>query len=380
MKKRLILGLAALAAVTLTSCQKDQVINETPQQNAIEFGTYIGKSAQTKATSIDNTKDLNNYAFGVYAYYTKTADYSATESTPNFMSNQKVELVGNNWTYSPLKYWPNNSGDKVTFFAYAPYHAVGATSNVTGVSANNKTGDPIITFVTDATITNQQDLLFADKNNTNKKKQDITDKITFNFKHALSRIGFTAQVMIDKVSQDATGSADDATDASAAIAKGTQIDINEIEVIGDFYIDGYLNLNGGIWDNNTSSKISSYVIKADELFNTERISTTKTSLNKLNNEDKGYLMIIPKHFDGSNDANAVKIRVKYTVTTIDSNLDGGKSEIVNDITSAPFSINFQQGKAYNFALQLGMTSVKFDATVAAWEDGADVAVNVPLNF
>jgi hypothetical protein len=37
------------------------------------------------------------------------------------MRNQKVEYVSSQWTYSPSKYWPLNSEEKLTFRAYVPY-------------------------------------------------------------------------------------------------------------------------------------------------------------------------------------------------------------------------------------------------------------------
>ena len=77
---------------------------------------------------------------------------------------------------------------------------------------------------------------------------------------------------------------------------------------------------------------------------------------------------------------AVKIRVKYTVTTTDTSLTltDGKSVVVNDITSDEFAFTFDQGKAYNFVLHLGLTSVKLSASVSGWDE-TDHVVNVPLN-
>ena len=86
-----------------------------------------------------------------------------------------------------------------------------------------------------------------------------------------------------------------------------------------------------------------------------------------------YMMIIPHATMG------VKVRVKYTVTTEDANLDGGKSVVENDITSDEFAFTFDQGKAYNFVLHLGLTSVKLSASVSGWEE-TDHVVNVPLNM
>ena len=75
---------------------------------------------------------------------------------------------------------------------------------------------------------------------------------------------------------------------------------------------------------------------------------------------------------------SVKVRVKYTVTTLDDNLDDKKSVVENNITSDAFSFTFDQGKAYNFVLHLGLTSVKLSASVSGWDE-TDHVVNVPLN-
>ena len=123
MRKNFFLGAMALAAVALTGCQKDEVLNQVPQDNAIEFGTYVGRDAQTKAYVIDNDQ-LAKDGFGVFAYYTGTNNFS-TSDTPNFMYNQRVDKGTNgqnaNWIYNPIKYWPNNENDKLSFFAYAPH-------------------------------------------------------------------------------------------------------------------------------------------------------------------------------------------------------------------------------------------------------------------
>ena len=118
MKKRLILGMAALAAVTFTSCQKDQVINQVSQDQAIEFTTYTGRDAQTKGTVMDVT-ELKAKGFGVYAYYTTTTNTldvknnAATDAQsafkPNFMQN--TEVSGSTWNYYPKKYWPKGNDE-----------------------------------------------------------------------------------------------------------------------------------------------------------------------------------------------------------------------------------------------------------------------------
>ena len=174
MKK--ILLFAASAVVALASCTQnddffagdEQLAQQQQQENAIQFGTYLGQAAQTRSGYVGNinTDVLKNNSkangFGVFAYFTEEKDYEAYRANaasgttyPNFMYNTHVTwttgrtgYVGadgdNMWTYTPLKYWPNDIidktagkvddqttddaaqgstayGGKLSFFAYAPY-------------------------------------------------------------------------------------------------------------------------------------------------------------------------------------------------------------------------------------------------------------------
>ena len=49
----------------------------------------------------------------------------------NFMYNQKVTFDGANYTYSPVKYWPN--AEKVSFIGYYPFPT---ETNGVSVSSN----------------------------------------------------------------------------------------------------------------------------------------------------------------------------------------------------------------------------------------------------
>lgn len=93
---------------------------------------------------------------GVFAYFTH-GDFEESSSTPGFMYNQLVsKQMGGNWTYSPVKYWPNNLNDKVSFFAYAPHNATGVT-----LCSNTNIGYPYLTYTVPAAEANQTDLLVS---------------------------------------------------------------------------------------------------------------------------------------------------------------------------------------------------------------------------
>ena len=213
MKKNFYVGLIALTALTVTSCSNDDVVMQSPEVNkAIEFGTYVGRDAVSRG-HVTSIEKLAVEGFGVFAYYTNGEDFDvAANTTPNFMYNQKVtstsgsamekdanDFVGWNgeWTYTPVKYWPNNLNDKVSFFAYAPYSEGGNGTNFT-LPAFGTTGAPALTFNVGTDVEEHEDLLYAtpvkDKSKNSNDPINIDTKVNFAFQHALSRIGFQAEV------------------------------------------------------------------------------------------------------------------------------------------------------------------------------------------
>ena len=404
MKKSKLFGMAAMAAMMLGSCSTDEVVNDYSPENAIQFGTYVGRDAESRAHVI-KVNELAEEGFGVFAYYTDESDFANT-STPNFMYNQEVkgksstDGSGNTtystteWEYSPLKYWPNEANDKVTFFAYAPYDKNDNTTNniYLNLSENTVAGVPAITtYLVPTNLSEQVDLLYATpiKNAT---KQAINGNVEFTFKHALSRIGFKVQTLIDKVNTDETGDdgsikEDTETSQGEELADATTITINEVKInFGSGYLsNGKLELENGTWSfDGVTPAAQTFTLTSDNFndFSANKINSTKKQLNK----DDSYIMIIPQFLnrnlnDTDNAEDDINIVVTYTVTTNDDNLST-PSVVKNVMTSKDFTFNFEQGKAYNFVLHLGLSSIKLTAEVEDWKDtteGKDYSTNVPLN-
>lgn len=155
MKKILLLAATAVlfAACTSDEATVPEVAQEAPQ--AVAFDTYTPAATRAGEKGVMTTSTLmgtsaNNYTdgtgFGVFAQYSDDGNYANTTSPSNFMWNQKVAYSASAWTYSPLKFWPNETEsdsqtsdgaatstatDKLSFFAYAPYVA-NLTSDYTG--------------------------------------------------------------------------------------------------------------------------------------------------------------------------------------------------------------------------------------------------------
>lgn len=373
MKKRLILGMAALAAVTLTSCQKDQVINQVPQEQAIEFNTYLGRDAQTKG-KITTTESIKTSGFGVYAYYTGEETYatkyassssSTTVFNPNFMSNQKVTYTSPNWVYNPIKYWPNTDNHKVSFIAYAPHYAL---NNATvELSLDSDKGTPKITYKIPEDQTSHEDLVVAPLKNDLTKE---TGSVSLRFFHALSRIGF-------KVKSDGDYSSN------------AKITLKSITLSGPFYTEGVLELyetDGDIqvpstnayWDLDdnkkaTSPSFRSYTVTKDVEVTNVLKSVSEPASDKKN--ESNYIMVIPQNFSGTPETDKISIKVVYDVEyKIAADAGSMDGKITNTVTKTT-PVTFQPGKAYTFNLSIGMTGVTFsDIVVESWPEPENINV------
>ena len=302
--------LFAAAAALLTACSSEELSNsEVAQQNNAEtpvaFSIYTPRSVTragepgTITTASLKTGD-HKAGFGVFGYFTDNGHYNET-STPNFMYNQQVKWNDGKtaWMYEPVKYWPNEYGnsaasddvDRVTFFAYAPWTSVvpatgiptaGVTEderNITAMTKNTATGDPIIKYVVDPDGATSVDLLwgvyagqqpyhtawgttaeatvqpampFIDllKPNApattaytdwtgNPLTAPTTDnKVRFNLCHALAKLLVTIDYFDD---YDDNSGAYDKT-GNLGLSKETKIWIREVK-IGGFMMKGALNLN-----------------------------------------------------------------------------------------------------------------------------------------
>ena len=67
MKKNLLGWLAMATMLVGTGCSSDEVMNDYSPENAIQFGTYVGRDAQGRASAFETT-DMHTAGFGVYAF------------------------------------------------------------------------------------------------------------------------------------------------------------------------------------------------------------------------------------------------------------------------------------------------------------------------
>lgn len=436
MKQRLFIGsLAALALMASCSSSNDDLNGEatTPQESNVPltFSSYLGRTATTRAGATgtittdgaDNTTSLQTEGFGLFATYTDNATYTAATG-PNFMYNTKVSTK--DWTYSPLRYWPNETSttnadgkgatsegvDRLSFFAYAPYVEATATTGavtentvgITALTANNATTDPKVTYVVADDPSKSVDLLWgvvpADttkwsnvtgtdidiaegKPYLNLIKPNTTQKVNFNFRHALAKLGLKVVGAFDAVTGGTKDAATKITVASVTIEgtgfkKTAVLNLNNttaneplweaVKDAGDIKLTvSDANLNSKIKDsgNDEAQTVDGVTETAQDLLNSDATSAQKA------------FMIIPS----SAADKSLKVTIDYYVNTTDASLYKGYSRVENKITKTITGFAPEAGKNYTLLLSLGMTSVKVSATVSDWttEDGSTTQVDLPIN-
>ena len=137
-----------LAALSAVSCQESDLpaTSDEAAQWQIGFRAMVEEPA-TRAIGDGEltTALLKDRGFGVYCWYTGSDDFTTpkpasarTGSTQPYlmlMRNQKVTWDGTDaaWDYSPVKYWPQDPTEKLTFRAYAPYTDYLLTDATTGM-------------------------------------------------------------------------------------------------------------------------------------------------------------------------------------------------------------------------------------------------------
>ena len=330
------------------------------------------------------------------------------------------------------------SPDKVTFFAYAPYVDASTAGTVTPnndgitqiLTLNNTNSDPRISYKTPvdplktvdllwgvvptyktkySTVIGEQGGLIAGRPNYNLWKQKQDERIMFQFKHALAKLTIDVKGFFDDVPENGAHNGDtnmgDASDQSANnVAKDTKIVVEYVKLSTEKYsMANVLNLNNQTANEPEWESIDSYdadnkvnfTISGTQLANIIRYRTpseatkayaeqprgvTKDAVALLANDasQEAFYGIIPEVVSGKENA-LWTVEVKYHVFTKDANLENGYSEITNVIKKENIKMDLSWGKHYTLLLRLGMTSVKFDATVEDWIDGGTTPADLPIN-
>ena len=372
MDKKFVMGIAAMAALTLVSCSSDDLdsfSDNSSKNEAISFDGYLGRSAVavngTRGSVLDKPalQKLTDGAFGVFGNYSST---DGKTSVPDFFKNQPVTYKNSKWTYTPLKYWPTNG--KIEFLAYAPY--VNGTELTAGSKINN--------FTVSETIADQTDLLWA--NATGSISADLTstkEKVNFHFYHALSRLGYTVKLSGDYPSKDVTFTLKKITLA------GSPTDATK----GAFYTSGTIDLSkknkkGDLWSNQAGQQYFDW-FSGDYIVD----KSTKSHPDANREKDKDYLFVIPQNFSeniGTEEHPVENPDKLYVIVEYEVTYNSGTKTTIKNKVYKQIKKHFLQGNAYMLNLTIGLP-IEFDVAVTGSVDagvegwGTDENINIGSN-
>ena len=357
------MGIAAMAALTLVSCSSDDLnsLSDNSSKNeAISFDGYLGRSAVAVNGTRGSVLDIKalqglSEGFGVFGNYNSTG---GQKFGANLFNNQQVKYSSTDkkWTYTPLKYWPTQG--HIDFLAYAPYNA-GTFENTYHLKFN-----------VSETITEQKDLLYAKAVGQTMANNSGTNKVTFKFNHALSRLGYSVKLK-GTCPSDATITLKKITLAGSAPEPTTG---TTTEPTGAFHKTGTIDLSTGNWT--PASDKQAFKWFSAETPGTQTVTFTSTSNKTYTNKDNEYLFVIPQNF--SQAGNTLYVIVEYTIQyTGVKDSDGQPATMTNKVYKQ-LSYNFERGKAYTINLTIGRP-IEFDADVTPWTDATNTNTDINID-
>lgn len=167
MRREFTLTLVALALLALTACSVETEVTppDPSQGDAISFS-----NVSTRA----DLGDIQTNGFGVWAFI----DNDTVENYV-LMDNQEVTYTDGAWTYSPLKYWIDDT--VFTFMATYPYDQSGANFTV-------DTANKAIKLAVSETPS-QVDYLVAENVTDTGDDGGYSTTVPLQFKHMLTSVG-----------------------------------------------------------------------------------------------------------------------------------------------------------------------------------------------
>ena len=242
------LGMTAVAALLTLSVGCVRIETGGLSDMPLTFRTYTPHTTKAAAEPgvISGNALPSNTSFGVFAFYqpgvvgSRTGVWgnggSRSSWKPDYMFNEQVDFDGSNYTYAPLRYWPANEENTISFWAYWPIELFNATnhngslkfyeSDGTTRYTANSTGLPVAKYSVSSDPAQQYDLLFDAFDNYDRFYDKYADgtscspgMVPLRFRHVLSQIEF-------RITADGESLPDNAT-----------IDITSFELT-NIYTDG----------------------------------------------------------------------------------------------------------------------------------------------
>lgn len=351
----LIRLLSASLAVMNAACTSDDTVQD-PTTDGTPIAFEEAGRAGTRAAAV--TEIADGTAFGVTGYYVRNG---APTSHVAVFDNVAVTRQGDDYIYSPLRYWPLDESLKIRFFAWYPQHTEGLTAEVKYT--------PELTYTVPEDITRQTDLIYACTkaiHRTNLAGSD--EKVPLTFRHALTQLDFAVRLGSD-------------------IPQGYHVKVKRIALkaaptgvmsFGETVAptDGQISGNGITWTLPEKKEEEEEAFATYQLTTENNGLTTDAEFTKQTAEgqdglphqvtDTNYRMyLIPQKMNGS-------ITIDYELANGPDATADGYRYIVNDNVEfelAALGFTLKPGTAVTYTLVIGKYRVSVILNVSDWEDG-----------
>ena len=380
---------------------------------------------------------ISNWTYDITKFWPNDVRDGAVDDQDNNASNNQATGDGSKggnltfFAYAPYVNSPVAASEGINAFtpastasdpivsyqlAASGADAVDLLWGTTGTNGDNVVGTANSGVSYNASGTNyQKSILPSYTMNADLTKQKTNGTVSFAFKHALAKFGGKEglQIKLDLDNEKGAETGGSKADATKVTVKSvTIVARHKSDAAGDdkYYqtpLTGDFNLANGHWAIGSSQGTSAAGATTTYIINQDGTGPNVAgTLNDAIKEPASWnptwasnpagvlasaatnvyadageaapLIFIPGTFP------ELTVTVDYLVRTEDSKLDGGYSQVEQIITKKiTFNSAVELNKYYKLLIHLGLTSVKFTATVSGWDANSvsdpDAEVYVPIN-
>lgn len=379
--KNLMMVLTALA---MAGCSQNEVTDINPDAHrAIGFDVYTG--VQTRGAETDLTAlKVSDAGFGFLAYKTE-GDWSTknANATPDFLYNEhgtwKDGVPTGSWEYTNIRFWPTNTTDKISFFAYAPYEASPTDGSNKGItlSAQTAKGAPTLDFAltTGNKWKDMVDLVTDNRSNIqDQTAESNSGTVSFKFSHVLTKV---ADI---KVKPDQSlGNDIKIYVTNLKLVPGSSILQDKAKY--QFSDGNWVAATSGASYFTTEQDLSDFLNKTDKSdwgYTTKSVdvsnSVAATSLFPTNEA----LYFIPvNNGNGTTNASDLKLKIKYDIVTKVSGTNTNVTSTTEKEVDLPKN-TFKKGMAHTYTLTIKLNTIKItvDETITKWDETTGEGIDV----
>lgn len=394
--KKIFFSICALAAVVV-GCNKSEMVNAPGRGVEIDFNAYFAKAPLTKAISAD-ADYLKTFtseatpAFHVNGFlHTEITGTGApaaeggaatiqdsnltTISVSNAYMNKNVwwdvddeDQTKGTWDYPGVTYWPDaSSGRKLAFSAYGLNAQTTAPENGTADIVFEGNSLTQFTYNVPTVVSQQKDLIVTPfLPNQGIEPNGTISPVQLNFKHLLSRIGFSLISNQDEES--------------------IKIDIKKIVLHGTFATSGTVNLKSvnPVLVTEGATTTASYNFFGEGSTDICQYSSSDEAQPIYANStmtagENGSYTVAAKADGNSNN--------RFMMIAPTAATAGSYIEVVYQLTEAEeqtarvdiSTIAFVAGTSYDFVFKVSTSAIGFEVTVTPWAEHFTTGDNSTTN-